>query len=85
MHYVITEYGIAYLFGKSIRQRATALGDVAAFAAEEDALLRLHDRGRVVCCVDDAIAVYREATAAAGTSRGGTAFADPGEWTAPEG
>ena len=35
----------------------------------------------VVCCVDDAIAVYREAMAAAGTSRGGTAFADPGEWT----
>jgi len=39
----------------------------------------------VVCCVDDAIAVYREAMAAAGTSRGGTAFADPGELVAPEG
>ena len=39
----------------------------------------------VVCCVDDAIAVYREAMAAAGTSRGGTAFADPGELEAPEG
>lgn len=25
VHYVVTDYGIAYLFGKSIRQRATAL------------------------------------------------------------
>ena len=39
----------------------------------------------VVCCVDDAIGVYREAMAAAGTSRGGTAFHDPGELTAPDG
>ena len=39
----------------------------------------------VVCCVDDAIGVYREAMSAAGTSRGGTAFADPGELNAPEG
>ena len=37
------------------------------------------------CCVDDAIAVYREAMAAAGNSRGGTAFHDPGELTAPDG
>ena len=29
VHYVITEYGIAYLFGKSIRERALALIDVA--------------------------------------------------------
>src|SRR5499433_2934910 len=28
-HYVITEYGIAYLFGKSIRERAVALIEVA--------------------------------------------------------
>ena len=39
----------------------------------------------VVCCVDDAIGVYRQAIAAAGTSRGGQAFADPGELGAPEG
>ncbi|HEX5148483.1 MAG TPA: Mur ligase family protein, partial [Candidatus Limnocylindrales bacterium] len=39
----------------------------------------------VVCCVDDAIAVYREAMSASGTSRGGTAFTDPGELEAPEG
>jgi acyl-CoA hydrolase/RimJ/RimL family protein N-acetyltransferase len=29
VHYVVTEYGIAYLFGKSIRQRATALIELA--------------------------------------------------------
>lgn len=29
VHYVVTEYGIAYLFGKSIRKRATALIDLA--------------------------------------------------------
>ena len=39
----------------------------------------------VVCCVDDAIGVYREAMSAAGNSRGGTAFHDPGELTAPDG
>jgi cyanophycin synthetase len=39
----------------------------------------------VVCCVDDAVGVYREAMSAAGSSRGTTAFADPGELEAPEG
>ena len=29
VHYVITEWGIAYLFGKSIRERAIALMDIA--------------------------------------------------------
>lgn len=29
VHYVVTEFGIAYLFGKSIRERATALIDLA--------------------------------------------------------
>ncbi len=29
VHYVVTEYGIAYLFGKSIRERATAMIDLA--------------------------------------------------------
>jgi acyl-CoA hydrolase/GNAT superfamily N-acetyltransferase len=29
VHYVVTEYGIAYLFGKSIRERAVALIEVA--------------------------------------------------------
>jgi cyanophycin synthetase len=39
----------------------------------------------VVCCVDDAIGVYREAMSAAGRARGTTAFADPGELEVPEG
>ena len=54
-------------------------------AAVRAALRRAIPGDLVVCCVDDAIAVYREAMAAAGTSRGGTAFADPGELEAPEG
>ena len=29
VHYIVTEYGIAYLHGKSIRQRARALIDIA--------------------------------------------------------
>lgn len=29
MHYVVTEYGIAYLFGKNLRQRAQALINIA--------------------------------------------------------
>ncbi|HEV7605256.1 MAG TPA: cyanophycin synthetase, partial [Candidatus Limnocylindrales bacterium] len=53
--------------------------------AVRTALRRASPGDLVVCCVDDAIGVYREAMSAAGTSRGGTAFADPGELTAPEG
>ena len=29
MHYVVTEYGVAYLHGKTIRQRAEALIQIA--------------------------------------------------------
>jgi RimJ/RimL family protein N-acetyltransferase len=29
VHYVVTEFGIAYLFGKSVRERATALIEIA--------------------------------------------------------
>lgn len=29
IHYVVTEYGVAYLFGKNLRQRAKALIDIA--------------------------------------------------------
>jgi acyl-CoA hydrolase len=28
-HYIVTEYGIAYLYGKNMRQRAKALIDIA--------------------------------------------------------
>jgi hypothetical protein len=53
--------------------------------AVRPALRRAIPGDLVVCCVDDAIGVYREAMSAAGASRGGTAFADPGELEAPEG
>ncbi len=49
------------------------------------ALRRASPGDLVVCCVDDAVAVYREALAAAGSLRGDTAFTDPGELEAPEG
>ncbi len=54
-------------------------------AAVRAALRRAIPGDLVVCCVDDAISVYREAMAASGPSRGGSAFADPGELEAPEG
>ena len=53
--------------------------------AARTALRRANPGDLVVMCVDDAIAVYREAMAAAGSARGQTAFADPGELEAPEG
>jgi cyanophycin synthetase len=53
--------------------------------AVRTALRRAVPGDLVVCCVDDAIAVYREAMSASGASRGGTAFTDPGELEAPEG
>jgi cyanophycin synthetase len=54
-------------------------------AAVRLALRRAAPGDLVVCCVDDAVGVYREAMSAAGSSRGTTAFADPGELEAPEG
>ena len=30
VHYVITEHGVAYLYGRNLRQRAEALRDIAA-------------------------------------------------------
>jgi cyanophycin synthetase len=78
---------------EGIRQ-ARASGSARASRAEKvldemtavkTALRRAIPGDLVVCCVDDAVGVYRAAMAAAGTSRGGTAFADPGELEAPEG
>jgi len=54
-------------------------------SAVRAALRRAVPGDLVVCCVDNAVAVYREAMAAAGTTRGGSAFTDPGELEAPEG
>ena len=69
--------------GTSRATRAEKILD--EMTAVRAALRRAIPGDLVVCCVDDAIGVYREAMAAAGTSRGGTAFADPGELEAPEG
>jgi cyanophycin synthetase len=53
--------------------------------AARTALRRANPGDLVVMCVDDSIAVYREAMASAGQHAGATAFADPGEMEAPEG
>ncbi|MEA2675280.1 MAG: cyanophycin synthetase [Chloroflexota bacterium] len=54
-------------------------------SAVKTALRRANPGDLVVMCVDDSIAVYREAMASAGQRAGATAFADPGELEAPEG
>ncbi len=54
-------------------------------AAVRTALRRAVPGDLVVCCVDDAIAVYREAMSASGNGRGGTAFTHPGELEVPQG
>jgi len=53
--------------------------------AVKSALRRANPGDLVVMCVDDSVAVYKEAMASAGKREGGTAFADPGELDAPEG
>ena len=47
VHYVITEYGIAYLFGKSIRERAVALAEVAHPRWREELLTAAKQLGYV--------------------------------------
>jgi acyl-CoA hydrolase/RimJ/RimL family protein N-acetyltransferase len=47
VHYVITEYGIAYLFGKSIRERAVALIEVAHPRWREELLRQARKLGCV--------------------------------------
>jgi cyanophycin synthetase len=69
--------------GTARAQRAEKI--LEEMAAVRTALRRAAPGDLVVCCVDDAVGVYREAMAAAGSSRGTTAFADPGELEAPEG
>ncbi|MBI2763408.1 MAG: cyanophycin synthetase [Chloroflexi bacterium] len=53
--------------------------------AVQAALRRANPGDLLVMCVDDAIGVYRETMAAAGQGLGATAYADPGEFEAPEG
>jgi cyanophycin synthetase len=69
--------------GSSRATRAEKILD--ELSAVRAALRRANPGDLVVMCVDDAIAVYREAMAASGSGRGATAFADPGELEAPEG
>jgi cyanophycin synthetase len=76
---------------RDARSRGTARATKAERILEETAAVKMALRRAapgdlLVCCVDDAIGVYRAAMAAAGgSSRGATAFADPGELEAPEG
>jgi cyanophycin synthetase len=80
---VIEGVRAARLAGTSRAGRADKV--LEEIAAVRNALRRAMPGDLVVCCVDDAVGVYREAVAAAGSSRGSTAFADPGELNAPEG
>jgi len=45
VHYVVTEYGIAYLFGRSIRERALALIEIAHPSAREELLAAAKELG----------------------------------------
>lgn len=44
VHYVVTEYGVAYLFGKNLKQRAVALTEIAHPDHREWLLKCIHDR-----------------------------------------
>jgi acyl-CoA hydrolase len=47
VHYVVTEYGVAYLFGKNLRQRAKALIDIAHPDDREMLLQNCFDRFKI--------------------------------------
>ncbi len=47
IHYVVTEYGSAFLFGKNLRQRAKALIDIAHPDDRENMLRQCHERFKV--------------------------------------
>lgn len=44
VHYVVTEFGVAYLYGKDLRQRAKALAEIAHPDHREDLLRAAKDR-----------------------------------------
>jgi acyl-CoA hydrolase len=44
VHYVITEYGVAYLFGKNLKQRAIALMNIAHPEDRESLEVEIHKR-----------------------------------------
>jgi acyl-CoA hydrolase len=45
VHYVVTEYGVAYLHGKNLRQRAEALIQIAHPSFREELTVQLRQRG----------------------------------------
>jgi acyl-CoA hydrolase len=47
VHYVVTEYGVAYLFGKNLRQRAKALIDIAHPLDREQLLQQCFERFKI--------------------------------------
>jgi acyl-CoA hydrolase len=47
VHYVVTEYGVAYLFGKNLRQRAKLLIDIAHPDDREGLMKRCFDRFKI--------------------------------------
>ena len=47
VHYVVTEYGTAYLFGRSLRERAVALIELAHPSVREELLAAAVERGLV--------------------------------------
>jgi acyl-CoA hydrolase len=47
VHYVVTEYGIAYLFGKNLRQRAKAMINIAHPDDREELEKNCHERFRI--------------------------------------
>ena len=44
IHYVVTEYGVAYLYGKNLRQRAKMLIDIAHPDDRELLTQKCHER-----------------------------------------
>ena len=47
LHYVVTEYGTAYLYGRSLRERAVALIELAHPSVRADLLMEAIERGLV--------------------------------------
>jgi acyl-CoA hydrolase len=51
VHYIVTEYGIAYLFGKNLRQRAKALIDISHPDDREMLMKACHNRFKHFPCL----------------------------------